>query len=232
MLDGKRVGAIIPAGGKGVRMGASSAKQFLALGGKPIFLHTLERVHSCPEVDRIVLVAPREHASQMEESVRSGHLAKTSVAIGGDQRQDSVWSGLQLLKSDEIDIVVVHDAVRPFISHELIREVVATALNHGAAIAAVRPKDTVKSSSDDRVVLTTLKRDRLWIVQTPQAFRFDLLFQAYEKAFADGFYGTDDASLVERMGIDVKIVPGNYDNIKITTTEDLEFGNLIARRLG
>ena len=231
MIRGKRVGVVIPAAGKGSRMRGEAHKQLLHLAGTPIALHTLRRFEQSKIVDTIVVAAGSDILNTINDLVRNDHLSKVArVVVGGAERQDSVWNGLQELRSHHIDLVIVHDVVRPFIAEEMLNRVVEAALAGGSAILAVRPKETVKMNMEDGTALSTLPREKLWLAQTPQVFEFDLLFKAFQKAISDNFYGTDDASLVERSGGCVRIMEGNYDNIKITTPEDLELAHLIAKR--
>jgi len=153
----------------------------------------------------------------------------SKVIAGGLKRQDSVWEGLKYLKSED-GLVMVHDGVRPFVSQEILEKSIQETSRSGATIASVPVKDTVKMASEQGEVIETLDRNALWAVQTPQTFNYDILKSAYEKAFKDRFYGTDDATLVERLGVKVKIIPGSYENIKITTPEDLALGEAILRR--
>ena len=231
MFNDKKVCVVIPAAGSGSRMGSHQPKQFLEINGKPIVVYTIQVFNSLPEVDSIVLVVRYDSIDFFKRMTMSLDISKTChVIAGGNERQDSVWNGLQVLKNQNIDIVVVHDAVRPFVTHEIVRAVISTAADEGASIAAVRSKDTVKISNGTRLVQSTPEREHVWITQTPQAFQFSLLYQSYERACAEKFYGTDDASLVEHAGFRVKIVESFYDNIKITTPEDLELASLIAHR--
>lgn len=231
MYLGKRIGVIIPAAGKGKRMGTDQSKQFLDLNGKPILLHTIERFQLITEIDLIILAADNFNVSRINDIIRDNKLTKVQKVIeGGIKRQDSVWKCLQELEQFNVDIVMIHDAVRPFISKLLILSILETAVKHSASVAAIRPKDTIKYSSDNIYIEDTPKRNNLWIAQTPQAFDYKLIFRAYEKAYRDAFIGTDDASLVERMGNKIRIVEGSYDNIKITTPEDLELAKLIIKQ--
>ena len=215
-----KVYVIIGAAGSGKRMGAPLPKQFLTLGGKTILERTVERFASCDIVDTIIVVTHEDYVEFCEtllEGYREGN--RLHVILGGKERQDSVYQAVLYLgglgiKGD--DIVLIHDGVRPYASHDLIRAVMKKTEETGAAIAAVPPKDTIRHIEEG-----TLNRTQLCCVQTPQGFRYALLKEAFEKAFADGFYGTDDASLVERLNHQVAIVPGEHANIKITTPEDL-----------
>ena len=223
--------AIIPAGGAGRRMGGGVPKQFLPLAGVPVLVHTLRAFQRSPIIDEIFLVVPEGDMAAVRRDFVEGHgLSKvTAVIAGGTERQDSVANALMQVR-DVHGIVLVHDGVRPFVSGELIGRVVAAADQHGAAAAGVPVRDTVKSVSTSGEVVKTVEREGLWLTQTPQAFRGQLIRAAYEKAAQDGFSGTDDSSLVERMGVSVRMIPGDHDNIKLTTPEDLALGAIILRR--
>ena len=226
-----RVTAIIPAGGYGRRINAGIHKQLIEIAGKPILIHTLEKFQNCDCIDAIIISTAPEILLDVEHLVKKFNLTKVvEITIGGNERQDSVYNALQMMVYHHSEIVVVHDAVRPFISCEKICEVVSVCKETGAAILAVRPKETIKLGNKDNFVEETLDRNRIWLVQTPQAFHYTILQRAYKKAYTDSFYGTDDASLVERLGVRVKIVEGLYENIKITTPEDIEFAKLLLER--
>lgn len=225
-----KVTAIIPAGGYGRRMNAGIHKQLIEIEGKPILIHTLEKFQKCDCIDAIIIATAPEIFIEVENLVKKFGITKVvEVTVGGNERQDSVYNALQMMVYHHTEIVVVHDAVRPFITCEKICEVISACKETGAAILAVRPKETVKLDSGDGFVERTLDRNSLWLVQTPQAFYYTILQQAYKRAYTDSFYGTDDASLVERLGVKVKIVEGLYENIKITTPEDIEFAKMILR---
>ena len=215
------VTVIFPAAGQGKRMQAGMNKVFLELSGKPILVRTLLKFSSCPLVDRLIVVVGSDEASMIE-----GMLAKVpglkpwKVTAGGSERQYSVQNGLGCIDG-ATDIVLVHDAARPMVSRDTIEHVIAAAQEYGAAIAAVREKNTVKVVGDDLVVKRTPNRAVLWEIQTPQGFRREIILEAYQKALQDDFLGTDDASLVERLGVPVRIVEIDYRNIKVTTPEDL-----------
>lgn len=225
-----KVTAIIPAGGYGKRMNAGIHKQLIEIEGKPILIHTLEKFQNCDCIDAIIIATAPEIFIEVENLVKKFGITKVvEVTVGGNERQDSVYNALQMMVYHHTEIVVVHDAVRPFITCDKICEVISACKETGAAILAVRPKETVKLDAGNGFVEKTLDRNSLWLVQTPQAFYYTILQQAYKKAYTDSFYGTDDASLVERLGVKVKIVEGLYENIKITTPEDIEFAKMILR---
>ena len=233
MYDGivMKTVAIIPAGGSGKRIGGNLAKQYLFLGGVPLLVHTLMTFQESSVIDDIFLVVPEgdlEHVRKM--IVEMYGLSKVSrILAGGRERQESVRNGLDAVGADH-DIVVIHDVVRPFISEELIQQVVLEALKEKAVTTGVPVKDTVKAVDIGGWVRETLSRDSLWLTQTPQAFERQVIKKAHQKAYEDHFYGTDDAALVERMGTRVKMIPGSYDNIKITTVDDLILGEVLLER--
>ena len=231
MFKEKKVAVVIPAAGSGVRIGGGIAKQFLELQGKPILSRTLSQFQSHPAVDYIAIAASSDGTDQIQSLVQSEHVSKVVwIGLGGSRRQDSVWNALQALQSYSVDIVLVNDAVRPFVSSAIIQNVLESVFEYGAAIPAVKPKDTIKLADEQQVVHETPDRERLWLAQTPQGFLFDVLMKAFHKAQQEQFIGTDDASLVERIGVPVKLVEGSYDNIKITTKEDLVIAELLAKQ--
>jgi len=210
------VAVLVPAGGIGARLGRRTPKQFLRLAGATVLARTLTHFLRHPAVRAVVVAAPAEHLARTRRLVGR---SRVEVVAGGATRQESVWNALQAAPIDA-EIVLVHDAVRPFIDRRLIDAVVSAAAAHGAAICALPIAETVKRVRDG-VVEATLDRSELWSVQTPQGFRGALLREAHEKARRDGVVGTDDATLVERLGHPVRVVPGLAGNVKITTLEDL-----------
>ena len=223
-----RVIAVIPAGGTGTRMGADVPKQFLPLGGVPMLLHSLRAFDRAPSVDAVILVVPHEEQRRALTDVieRYGVKKVQKVIAGGETRQQSVYNGLKETDPD-VEIVVVHDAVRPFVTEDLIEQSIQAARKGGGAIVAIPMKDTPKQAGPDRQIQRTLDRNDLWLAQTPQAFRRALLLEAYEKAAIEHLQATDDAALVERLGHKVGIVPGTWENIKITAPEDLVIAEAI-----
>jgi 2-C-methyl-D-erythritol 4-phosphate cytidylyltransferase len=213
------VAVLVPAGGIGARLGRRTPKQFLRIAGAAILVRTLTHFLRHPAVRAIVVAAPAEHLTRTRRLVGRAGRRPVEVVAGGATRQESVWNALQAVPADA-EIVLVHDAVRPFIDRRLLDAVVAAAAAHGAAICALPIAETVKRVRGD-VVESTLDRSELWAVQTPQAFRSALLREAHDKARRDGAVGTDDAMLVERLGHPVRVVPGLAGNVKITTPEDL-----------
>ncbi len=208
-------------------MDSDIPKQFLLLDGKPILHHTLSALDQCSGVDEVVLVISEKEATQAQQQIQDAYPKVTKVIMGGKERQDSVYNGWRSL-DPATEIVVVHDGVRPFVPPDLINETIEAARDFGAAITAIPVSDTIKKVSADGRVERTVDRTGLWRVQTPQTFRYSLLGEAFQKAQADGFYGTDEGSLIEHLGKEVKVVPGSELNIKITRTEDLVLGDKIA----
>ena len=214
--------AIIPAGGSGRRLNAGIAKQYLKLNELPVLVHSLKVFDEAAVINEIILVVPGPDIKFVrEELIIKNDLQKvTRIVAGGGERQDSVRNGLAAIDG-KCDIVLVHDGVRPFVTPEMISRVVEAAGEFQAAVIGVPAKDTIKEAGDNDLVLKTVPRRNLWMTQTPQAFQFAVLEKAYEAAYRENYYGTDDASLVERIGVRVKMIAGSYENIKITTPEDL-----------
>ena len=213
-------------------MGAPLKKQFLLLGGEPILTRTAGVLQACPEIDALILVVPEGEREFCENQIvtQKGFTKVVAVVAGGAQRQDSVYNGLKCIESNT-DVVVVHDGVRPFLTGAMVRETTAMAAGGTSAVVGFPVQDTVKSVGPNGDVMHTLSRDELWSIQTPQAFPVATLLEAYEEARGDGYYGTDDAALVERIGRPVRVLSGSRNNIKITTPEDLVFGEAILRQL-
>lgn len=221
-----KVTAIIAAAGAGRRMKADRPKQLFLLHNTPILIYTIRKFDACRVVDNVIVAAPRESVDEIRSLVSEAGFSKPiSVIQGGDRRQDSVAMALQHL-SPEVTVVLVHDAVRPFVSVEEIEAVVQKAEEHGAAILAVPIVDTVKQVEKD-LVDATLAREHLVLAQTPQAFRIEILREAFEGAKKDEYYGTDESSLVERLGRPVSIVRGSERNIKITRPTDLVLARVL-----
>ncbi|VVS94384.1 2-C-methyl-D-erythritol 4-phosphate cytidylyltransferase [Desulfoluna spongiiphila] len=227
-----QIAAIIVAGGKGLRMGADTRKQYLELGGIPILVRTLRRFLACPQIDRIVLAAPADDFSFIQSDLFPllPERHRIVLAPGGAERQGSVYNALITLGPDFEGLVAVHDGVRPFVSPEELRRVCEAGQRFGAAILAVPAFETLKRVGDEETIAGTLSREGLWMAQTPQVFRCDLLAAAHEQARENGVLGTDDASLVERMGVPVRVVTGSRCNIKITTPDDLDLAALFLPR--
>jgi len=219
--------ALVPAAGMGKRMGADINKQYLLLQGKPILAHTLQLFQDAPFVDEIYPVIPADEIDFCrKEIVEKFGLSKVrQIIAGGAERQHSVLSGLRALEDGDLnDIVIIHDGVRPFVPQAVLLRSVEAAMEYDSAVAAVPVKETVKIIRDGYAVETP-PRETLWLAQTPQTFRYGVIRSAHEVAESEGFLGTDDASLLERLGERVHVVIGDYRNIKITTPEDM----LLAR---
>lgn len=220
--------ALVPAAGRGLRMGGSVPKQFLSLGGEPLVVQSLRTLQAAPGVDQIVLAVPLADVEYCADEIVSRYrfTKVAKVVAGGAERQDSVRHALAQIHSDT-EIVLIHDAVRPFVTLWMIAEVVAAARKEGAAIIALPMRDTVKQVRADRMVERTVDRTPLWLAQTPQAFRRDWIETAHTKAHAEGIRATDDAFLVEWLGYSVAVVEGSGENIKVTRPEDLVIGEAI-----
>jgi 2-C-methyl-D-erythritol 4-phosphate cytidylyltransferase / 2-C-methyl-D-erythritol 2,4-cyclodiphosphate synthase len=214
--------AIIPAGGSGKRLGSDIAKQYLLLKSVPVLVYALNVFQKSDVINDIILVVPKDDLDSIRKQIIEKYgLTKVSTVVkGGSERQDSVRNGLEAI-TGPCDVVIVHDGVRPFVTEEMIARVIKAAIDSGAASIGVPAKDTIKETADGNMVKTTLPRHNLWQTQTPQAFQYDLLCKAFAAAERDNYYGTDDASLVERIGGKVCMITGSYQNIKITTPEDL-----------
>ncbi|WP_410772589.1 2-C-methyl-D-erythritol 4-phosphate cytidylyltransferase [Fontibacillus sp. BL9] len=221
-------GVIVVAAGRGTRMGTKESKQFLFLQDKPIIVHTLEVFDRHPWISEIVLVTGEQDVERCRAWVAEYGISKqVKVIPGGAERQHSVYRGLLEIGTSW---VLVHDGVRPFVTSGQITACLEAAVKHGASILAVPVKDTVKQVDEQGLVTATPDRRSLWAVQTPQGFRRSDLLTAHETAEAEGFVGTDDASLIERLGISVAVTEGGYGNIKITTPEDLDFAEVIGKK--
>ncbi|EEG76883.1 2-C-methyl-D-erythritol 4-phosphate cytidylyltransferase [Dethiobacter alkaliphilus] len=224
--------AIIPAAGQGRRMGKDINKQYLQVLGKPVLSHTLAAVFAADCFTQvIVVVTPGEEEIFRRDVLLSCFSGKDiSVVTGGKERQDSVFNALQSVEEDT-DYISIHDGARPLIRPELFRRSLEAAKNCGAVIAAVPVKDTIKMVDSEKKVAGTPERQKLWSVQTPQVFRRDWLLDAYQRARRDGYSATDDAALLEHYGYPVHVLEGDYENIKVTTPEDLILAEaLLGRR--
>lgn len=224
MRGSDRVGAIIVAAGQSSRMGGED-KIFAPLSGKPLLNQVVAVFHNCPSIDEVVIVLGKGNLERGNRLIAEHNWHKViAVCQGGRKRQDSVWAGIKRLS--HCHWVVIHDGARPLVSIDLVERGLDEAQETGAAIAAVPVKDTIKFISRDDFVLETPKRHSLWAVQTPQVFLFDVLKRAHEQATGEA---TDDAILVEQLGYKVKVYMGSYQNIKVTTPEDLALAEIILR---
>jgi len=219
---------ILPAAGLGKRMGAGKNKLLLELKGTPVLIHTLKVFEEDEACSGIILATHPQDETEFKALLKKYRITKViNMVPGGEERQHSIYNALKTVETD--GIILVHDAARPFIRKGHIHHLTETAEDTGAAIIGVPAKDTMKKVQDG-VVVETVERSSLWAVQTPQAFRISLLMEAYKKAERDNFLGTDDSSLVERLNVPVAIVEGDYDNIKLTTPEDLYFAEAIMKK--
>jgi len=216
------VSVIIAAAGMSNRMGSKINKQFISIDNKPILAHTLEKFEKCKYIDEIIVVSKEEEVEYCRKQIvkKYGFKKVTNIVRGGKERQDSVYNGILAL-NERTDIVLTHDGARPFIKLESIEEGVRGVVEHGACVIGVPVKDTIKVITPLNEVHHTPKRDLLWAAQSPQCFWVHLLKKGYEMASEEGIIGTDDSSLVEKIGQPIKMIMGSYDNIKITTPEDL-----------
>ncbi len=237
-----KVIAIIPAAGLGTRMASvpsakkeAISKQFTELGGTPILIHTLRKFAASPEISEIyIALRPNEIAGFQERLRNEPKLAgkKIELVEGGEHRQQSVASALNAVSAAADDIVLVHDAVRPFVTEEIIRDVIQAARKYGSAIAGMPAVDTVKQverTSEGALITATVPRERVVMAQTPQGFLYEVIKKAFDDAATDGFIGTDEASLVERSGKAVAVVMGSPRNIKITTPMDMQLAEFYLK---
>lgn len=229
MINNKKCAAVITAAGSGKRMGSDRKKQFIVLYGKPVIAYTLEKFQNTDEIDDIVLVVSEDDIDfcRSEIVVKYGFSKVREILAGGAERQESVYKGV-VAAAKLGEIILIHDGVRPFVKRDEIVKTVEAADEKGAAILAVKVKDSLRSF--DGTESKFVPRENMWLVQTPQSFRRDIIVNAHKKAAEDGFSGTDDAVLAERMGCNIYLVEGSYENIKITTPEDLVFSEAILKK--
>ncbi len=213
--------AIIPSAGVGKRYGAEIPKQYTELAGIPVIIHTLKNFEKCDEIDEVILSINHDWREFLKESFKKFGITKVVELVeGGAERQDSIFNAFKTEAFKNAEIVLVHDAVRPFANSELLKNVIAAAREFGAAVPALTPKETIKEINKENLILKTHERKFLKSVQTPQGFKKEILLKSYERALAENFIGTDDASVVEFAGIPVKIIDGIEENIKLTTPMD------------
>lgn len=216
----KKVCAILLAAGKGTRMGSDIKKQYISVCGYPLIYYSLDTLSKCSLVDRIILVVGEDDIVTVNEIIREYNFNKVShIVVGGKERMHSVYNGLK--EAEEFDYVLVHDGARPLISKEDVENVIKDAFIHKAATLGVKVKDTIKKADENKIVKETLKREELYIIQTPQVIERNLLLEGYANSKDKIF--TDDTSIVENIGKDVKITEGSYSNIKVTTIDDLRY---------
>ena len=222
-------GVVIVAAGTGSRMNMGINKQFIKLEGKEIIAYTIEKFYNNSNIEDIVVVVKEDESEFFKKEILDKYNFKNvKIAYGGKERQDSVYNGLKLL-DEKCDVVLIHDGARPFVSDKIIDKSIEEAKEHKAIVVGVPVKDTINVIDNDKNIVDTPNRSVLWAVQTPQTFDYNILIDAYKDAFKNKFYGTDDAMLVERIGYKVKMLEGSYNNIKITTQEDLNVGSQILR---
>ncbi len=231
-----RVFAILPAAGLGTRMAGPQPKQFLSLGGIPILIHSLRAFAAVPRIAQIVVAVRKAEMERVQAQIAEydgGFVDRVHVVEGGDNRQESVSNALASLSAATADIVLVHDAVRPLIDAATIERTIDAVTEHGAAIVGMPAVDTIKQverTAHGAIITSTIPREHIVHAQTPQGFRFGLLRSAFAEATADGFVGTDEASVVERAGHPVAVVPGSAVNLKITQPGDLELAEFYLRQ--
>ncbi len=225
----RKICVLIPAAGEGTRLKGDVKKPYLRLAQMPILAHTIQRFDQNTAVDGIWVIVNKADLDKCYDTVIAPYTFQKvrELVAGGATRQISVYNGIQALPED-VDFVIVHDGVRPFVTDEIIFECLETAAEYGAAVAAVPVKETIKVANEESFIVGTPVREKLWTVQTPQVFRKSLLVEAYQAAQAQQIIATDDASLVEQLGHPVKLVPGSYSNLKITTPEDLFIAEILV----
>jgi 2-C-methyl-D-erythritol 4-phosphate cytidylyltransferase len=221
---------VIVAAGKSTRMNMNINKQFIEISGLPVLARTMKVFEDCDLIREVVLVVNEADIVYCKQEIvdRFGFYKVKCIVAGGAKRQESVSKGLSEVDSD-CGVVLIHDGARPFVREECIADCINTAYEFGAACVAVPVKDTIKEADRDNFIQSTLDRSSIWAIQTPQGFKREIIMDAHRKAAEDGFSGTDDAVLVERIGVRIKLVMGSYCNIKITTREDLVFAEAIAQ---
>ena len=227
MVRDKHVAAIIVAAGKGTRMGHRIPKQYLHIAGKTILDTTLYKFEKSNDVDEIILVVSEDEIEYVKNEISPFYNKIAYVVAGGNTRTESVYKGLKKVRSN-CDLVLIHDGVRPFVSYNLISTCIANAYIHNACVPVLEVTDTIKEVSKEGMVLKTLDRKNLRAVQTPQAFRYSIIKKCYEDAISEGVSFTDDASVVEYYGYEVKTIEGLAKNIKITTPLDLKIAEILA----
>jgi 2-C-methyl-D-erythritol 4-phosphate cytidylyltransferase len=225
-----RVSAIIAAAGKSTRMNTEISKQYITAAGKPVLAHTIEAFEKIKLISEIIVVISKEDHSVFNDYIlsRFKYSKISAVVHGGSDRQASVYNGLQAV-SDKSSVVCVHDGARPLVTPDIILNTISVAYEKGAACVGVPVKDTIKKAGINGTIEETLDRSRLWSIQTPQAFKREILEKAHKTAAKEGYSGTDDSVLAERLGYPVHMVMGSYRNIKITTPEDLIFAEALLK---
>lgn len=225
-----KVAAIVPSAGKGKRLNSSIQKPYIKIKDKPILAYTLIKLSENTHITEIIVAVDKDKISKARrEIVNRYNIKKARLVKGGKERKDSVYNALKSISAD-IDYVLIHDGIRPFITHDLIDSSLRAAYRFGASIVAIPVKPTLKFIQKDRFIKYTPKRENYWEAQTPQVFKRDLIERAYRIAKKKNIKATDDSMLVEMIGVKPKIVMGSYRNIKITTREDLDLAKIIVKR--
>lgn len=220
---------VIVSAGRGSRMKADINKQFLKLKGKEVIAHTIDKFYNNKNIDEIVVVVKEDEADFFRRNIIDKYGYKNiKIAFGGKERQDSVFNGLKAV-NERCDIVLIHDGARPFVTDEIIKNSIECAKKNKCVIVGVPVKDTIKIINKDNEVCDTPNRSTLWSIQTPQVFEYSSIIKAHQRAKEENYYGTDDSMLMEYFGYNVKVVEGSYNNIKITTPEDLKIGEEILK---
>ncbi len=227
------VSALVVAAGHGVRMQSDTRKQYLQVAGLPVLVHTLMKFDVCPQIDSICMVVPADDFDFCRRRLLAGRQFKNPIQFvaGGRHRQQSVYNGLKSLDHKN-GLVAIHDGVRPLIDPLLITACIKAAETSGACAPGIPVYDTIKRVSGEATIEGTVERKGLWLIQTPQVFRYAVIAEAHARAVRDGYVGTDDASLVERLGFTVTLISGSKSNIKVTTAEDLEMAAALLRAAG
>lgn len=234
----RKVIAIVPAAGIGKRFDSSGKKTFTSINGTPLLVHTLKRIHREESIMEIIPVLRQQDINYGFELAKDNNLNKIKkIAQGGRERQDSIFNALKLIEKDGADtcnkyLVLIHDGARPIIPDGTIEMLIDQLSSADGAAPGIKPKDTLKEVSSDEIISSTIDREKIRAIQTPQAFSFNIIKKAYDMAYEDGYYATDDAALVEKAGGKVKIIPGSPFNIKVTSTEDVDIvEHILAKEL-
>lgn len=229
MYNNRKIAVIVAAAGKGTRLGSQVPKQYLKIGGEPVILKTLKAFESLDAIDHIYIVTNEQYVDHCQQIVDDNGIDKVDAIVkGGRERQDSVYNAIQEInrRRPGVSYVLIHDGARPFVSKDVIVNVIKAMMEKDAAVACVAMKDSIRRIGDEGSC--SVDRNDYFSVQTPQGFKKSVLIEAYDKALKEGYYGTDDASLVERAGYKIELVEGDYQNIKITTKEDLPMENRVG----
>jgi 2-C-methyl-D-erythritol 4-phosphate cytidylyltransferase len=227
-----KTSVVIPAGGKGERFGSDVPKQFLELKGKPVIVRTIELFDEIDEIDSIVIAVHSEWFTYTKELIKKYNLTKVKdVVVGGKERQDSIYNALHSKAIEDAEIVIIHDAIRPFLSKETILKVMEMTEENGAVILGLTPNDPVKEINNKNQIIKTIQRGKLTITQTPQSFWKDIIVNAFEKAREVNYVGSDSSQIVEFLGYKVTVMEGSKYNIKLTTPFDMKLAELILNEL-